>query len=84
MAGKIQRMRTTFENGRQKTGLLINGAEIMYVEDFVQNMALNVAESYIVIDKGEKSREETDIDLQMEVLNSLSNALKSLGTVLYY
>ncbi len=84
MAGKRQRMRTTFENGRQKTGLLINGAEIMYVEDFVQNMALNVAESYIVIDKGEKSREETDIDLQMEVLNSLSNALKSLGTVLYY
>lgn len=84
MAGKRQRMRTTFENGCQKTGLLINGAEIMYVEDFVQNMALNVAESYIVIDKGEKSREETDIDLQMEVLNSLSNALKSLGTVLYY
>lgn len=84
MEGKRQRMRTTFENGRRKTGLLINGAEIMYVEDFVQNMALNVVESYIEIDKGEKSREEMDIDLQMEVLNSLSNALKSLGTVLYY
>ncbi len=84
MENKRQRMRTTFENGRQKTGLLINGAEIMYVEDFVQNMALNVVESYIEIDKGEKSREETGIDLQIEVLNSLSNVLKSLGTVLYY
>lgn len=83
MADKRQWMRTTFEGGCRKTGLLMNGAEIMYVEDFVQNVALNVAESYIEIDKGEKSREETNIDLQMEILNSLSNALKSLGTVLY-
>lgn len=81
---KKQRMKTTSEKGRKKYGLLADNGEIMYVEDFLLHIALDVVESYYAIDREEKKREETNIDLQMEVLGSLSNALKSLGTILYY
>lgn len=75
-----KRIRTIFNNGRRKFGLEFEDNEVMYIEDFIQCIAIDVVESYSEIDKGEKKREETNIDLQMEVLDSLSNALKSLGT----
>lgn len=81
MSDKKQRMQLSFKDGRKKAGLLTDNSEILYVEDFIQHIALDVVESYSEIDEGEKKREETNIDLQMQVLNSLSNALKSLGTI---
>lgn len=84
MSDKMKRMKMTFKDGGKKIGLLGNNEEIIPVEDFIQHIALDVVESYYEIDKGEKKREETNIDLQMEVLDSLSNALKSLGVVLYH
>lgn len=80
----IKRVKAKFENKRDKIGNMIDEAEVYYVEDYVQHLALDIAESYSEIKKGEKKREETNIDLQMQVLNSLSNSLKALGAILYY
>lgn len=80
----IKRVKAKFENKRDKIGNMIDEDEVYYVEDYVQHLALDIAESYSEIKKGEKKREETNIDLQMQVLDSLSNSLKALGAILYY
>lgn len=83
----IKRVKTKFENKRDKIGNVIEGiegCEPYYVEDYIQHLALDVVESYSEIKKGEKKREETNIDLQMQVLGSLSNSLKALSSILYH
>lgn len=82
-SNSIKRVKTKFENKRDKIGNVIEGCEPCYVEDYIQHLALDVAESYSEIEKGEKKREETNIDLQMQVLDSLSNSLKALSSILY-
>lgn len=79
-----KRMRAIFNDGRRKFGFEIKDNEVMYIEDCIQCIALDVVESYSEINEGKKKREETNIDLQMEVLGSLSDALKSLGVILYH
>lgn len=82
----FKRVKTKFENKPDKIGNVIEGiegCEPYYVEDYIQHLALDVAESYSEIEKGEKKREETNIDLQMQVLDSLSNSLKALSSILY-
>lgn len=79
----VKRVKAKFENKRDKIGNMIKEDEIYYVEDYIQHLALDVVESYSEIEKGEKKREETNIDLQIQVLDSLSNSLKALSSILY-
>lgn len=59
-------------------------AEPLFIEDYVQHVALDIVESYSKIERGEKKRDETNIDLQIQVLSSLSEAIRSLSVLLYY
>lgn len=79
----VKRVKAKFENKRDKIGNMIKEDEIYYVEDYIQHLALDVVESYSEIEKGEKKREETNIDLQIQVLDSLSNSLKALSSIFY-
>lgn len=84
MEDKNKIVRSTFEDGRVKFGKSDDKDNIFYLEDYIQMIALDTVGSYGEIIKGEKKQEETNIDLQLRVLDSLSNALKSLGVILYH
>ena len=84
-AKKHERVRVTFENKRDKIGMKVTqNAEPFFIEDYVQHVALDIVESYSKIERGEKKRDETNIDLQIQVLSSLSEAIRSLSVLLYY
>lgn len=55
------------------------GNEMVTVEYFLDHLALDIAEELKEIKQGTKKREETTIDLDMKVLNSLSSAVNALA-----
>ena len=75
---------STFKNGNVKYGKSNDDDKIFYLEDYIQIIAMEIVGSYGEIVTGEKKRNETNIDLQIRILDSLSNALKSLGVILYH
>lgn len=73
----LQRLRVT-RASQKRTGVLCDN-EILTLEFFVDDLGLNIAEELEEIRQGKKKREETNIDLDVKVLNSLSNAVNALA-----
>lgn len=73
----LQRLSVT-RASQKRTGILCDN-EILTLEFFVDDLGLNIAEELEEIRQGKKKREETNIDLDVKVLNSLSNAVNALA-----
>lgn len=63
--------------GKRRVGLVENN-EILTIETYADNLALDIVEELIAIRQGEKTRDSTTIDLDIKVLNSLSSAIRAL------
>lgn len=68
---------TTSKVSVMRTGIMDQN-RILTIETYADNLALDIVEELMEIRQGEKTREETPIDLNMEVLNSLSGAINAL------
>lgn len=73
----LQRLSVT-RASQKRTGVLCDN-EILTLEFFVDDLGLNIAEELEEIRQGKKKRKETNIDLDIKVLNSLSNAVNALA-----
>ena len=77
-ANKPEKQRfTTSKVSVMRTGIMDEN-RILTIETYADNLALDVVEELMEIRQGEKTREETTIDLNMEDLNSLSGAINAL------
>lgn len=73
----IQRFATK-ETSAERLGVLSEN-KILSIEYFVDSIGLDIAEELEQIRQGTKKQEETHIELEIEVLNSLSNAVNALA-----
>lgn len=67
---QIQRLATT-QTSQKRLGLLSQNNEIVSLEFFVDSIGLDIAEELEAIRQGKKKKEETNIELNIKVLNSL-------------
>lgn len=74
---KFQRL-SVVRSSQKRTGILVDN-EILTLEFFVDDLGLNIVEELEEIRQGKKKKEETNIDLDIKVLNSLSNAVNALA-----
>ena len=75
---KTQRLLTE-RTSQKRIGLLNQNSEIVSLEFFVDDIGLDIVEELEEIRQGKKKIEETDIQLNIKVLNSLSNAVNALA-----
>lgn len=75
---KMEKQRLSITKiGKRRVGLVENN-EILTIETYADNLALDIVEELIAIRQGEKTRDSTTIDLDIKVLNSLSGAIRAL------
>lgn len=75
---KVQRFSTKI-NGVKEIGFLDEDRNFVTISDLVNHISINVFETLREIENGEKKAEETNIDLEISALNSLSNALNAIS-----
>ena len=68
----------TNRTGKERLGVL-NENKILSIEYFADSIGLDIVEELEQIRQGKKKKEETHIDLEIKVLNSLSNAINALA-----
>ncbi len=74
---ELQRFSTT-QTSEERLGVLSEN-RILSLEYFVDSIGLDIAEEMEAIRQGRKKKEETQIELEIQVLNSLSNAVNALA-----
>lgn len=74
---EIQRFATK-QTSSERLGILSDN-KILSIEYFVDSIGLDIAEELEQIRQGTKKQEETHIELEIEALNSLSNAVNALA-----
>ena len=77
MEQKLQRF-STLTTSKERLGVLSDN-KILSIEFFVDSLGLDIAEEMEEIRQGKKKKEETNIELEIKVLNSLSNAVNALA-----
>lgn len=75
---EVQRFSTKI-NGVKEIGFLDEDRNFVTISDLVSHISINVFETLREIENGEKKAEETNIDLEISALNSLSNALNAIS-----
>lgn len=74
---EIQRLATK-KTSSERVGVLSEN-KILSIEYFLDSIGLDIAEELEQIRQGTKKQEDTHIELEIEVLNSLSNAVNALA-----
>lgn len=69
---------STIQTSEERLGVLSEN-RILSLEYFVDSIGLDIAEEMEAIRQGRKKKEETQIELEIQVLNSLSNAVNALA-----
>lgn len=75
---EVQRF-TTSVNGTKEIGFLDTERNFVTVGDMVSHLAINVFQTLGQIKTGEKKAEETNIEIEISALNSLSNAANAVA-----
>lgn len=75
---EIQRF-TTQINGVKEIGFIDEEKNFVTISDMTSHLAINVFQTLLEIERGEKKAEETNIELEISALNSLSNAVKAVA-----
>lgn len=69
---------STIQTSEERLGVLSEN-RILSLEYFVDSIGLDIVEEMEAIRQGRKKKEETQIELEIQVLNSLSNAVNALA-----
>lgn len=65
--------------GTKEIGFFDEDKNFVKIDDMVGHLAINVFQSLYEIENGEKKAEETNIEMEISALNSLSNAVNALA-----
>lgn len=67
-------------NGIKEIGFIDDENNFLTIADMASHLAMNVFRNMVDIESGEKCAEETNIELEISALNSLSNTVSAISS----